>query len=116
MLENAMVLGAWPYDTPFTVEPDVECPVCHVGMFYGDELYSLDGDWMCKDCIHYSKHYIAKLHKIDILFSGSHNVCNHDNGSQKYAVSKTCPNHKLFAPFYFVDYCLWISVHIFLRG
>ena len=51
IIDNPMVTGEWGYDTPFTVEPDVECPVCHVGMFYGDELYSLDGDWMCKDCI-----------------------------------------------------------------
>jgi len=50
MLENAMVLGAWPYDQEFAPEPEMTCPKCEGGMAEGDKTYEVDGELMCDQC------------------------------------------------------------------
>jgi hypothetical protein len=50
-VENPMVTGEWPYNIPFTEDPDTECPSCGMGLFEGDAIYEWDGDDICGDCL-----------------------------------------------------------------
>lgn len=61
MLENAMVLGAWPYDQANAPDPAHFCPVCGCETTY--EEYEVNGKWICGHCF---DDYIAGLTRIGL--------------------------------------------------
>ena len=61
MLENAMVLGAWPYDQEFAPEPENPCP--HCGCETTTEEYAIKHSWVCEDCF---DNYVTGLTRTEI--------------------------------------------------
>lgn len=51
MLENAMVIGAFPYNATFEDEPDALCPQCQAHLYAGERVYDWGRQHICYACL-----------------------------------------------------------------
>lgn len=59
MLENGMVVG---YGTESTEEPVAKCGMCECDLYEGEDVYCINGEYICENCIEeYYKEYKVTL-------------------------------------------------------